>query len=223
MDEQNRNCKKTEKDRPPVRQEQEELKATVPPADNDAEKTGDSVDNTTVQSDNTETAPTADQACLPEHDVDKLEATIAEKNALIEAYGARLLRLQADFENFRRRTQKEKEELAAVITENVLRDFLPVMDNFQRALKTPDDTAVSSGIAAGVAMIYRQMMGILEKHGVSIIKAEGENFDPKLHEAVMRVSDADKPDGLIVEELQRGYLYRGTALRPSMVKVIANN
>lgn len=169
-----------------------------------------------------EKPPVGEDVCLPENDVNKLVDLLAQKNAIIEAYTARLMRLQADFENYRRRTQKEKDDLAAVVTEKVLRDFLPVLDNLQRALQAQEKATAADSLSAGVTMIYRQLMSILEKHGVSVIKAVGEMFDPNLHEAVMRVTDASKPDGLIVEELQTGYLYRGTALRPSMVKVVAN-
>ena len=203
--------------------EQEEKEKTAAPSDNGRSADHTGTDGAAAQSEPADAAPSAEEVCVPEDDVNKLTDVITQKNALIETYTARLLRLQADFENYRRRTQKEKDELAAMVTENLLRDFLPILDNFQRALATKDSATASGNLATGVSMIYRQMMGILEKQGVSVIKAEGEAFDPKLHEAVMRVTDAAKPDGLIVEELQCGYLYRGTALRPSMVKVIANN
>lgn len=228
MDEQDKELKANKEEEAAAgQQEQEQAGKPATPSDNETEEAHAVADEAAAQSGeagvaHTTEPQTADEVCLPEHDVNKLTDVITQKNAIIEAYTARLVRLQADFENYRRRTQKEKEELATVVTENVLRDFLPVLDNFQRALETKGDTAASS-LATGVSMIYRQMMGIMEKHGVSVIKAEGEIFDPKLHEAVMRVSDADKPDGLIIEELQRGYQYRGATIRPSMVKVVVNN
>lgn len=130
----------------------------------------------------------------------------------------RILRLQADFDNFRRRTRQERDELSAMVTQNLIRDLLPVIDNFERALvsKPAEDP---SGFATGVEMIFRQFSALLDKRGVSAIATVGELFDPARHEAVLRVEDADKPEGTIVEELQKGYQAGGKVIRPAMVKV----
>lgn len=130
----------------------------------------------------------------------------------------RILRLQADFDNFRRRTRQEREELSAMVTQGFIRDLLPVIDNFERALasKPVEDP---SGFATGVEMIFRQFSTLLDKRGVSVIPTVGELFDPAKHEAVLRVEDADKPEGTIVEELQKGYQAGGKVIRPAMVKV----
>ena len=139
-----------------------------------------------------------------------LEAEVQEKND-------RILRLQADFENFRRRTAKEKEELAAVITQNLLTDLLPLLDNFERAMAV-EQTDVEA-FQKGVEMIFTQLREVMEKHGLEHIDAEGQPFDPNVHQAVMRVENPDVEDGTITQVLQKGYQAKGRVIRPAMVQV----
>lgn len=143
---------------------------------------------------------------------EKLTAEISERDA-------RYLRLQADFENFRRRTRQEKEELAAVVTQSFLKDMLPLLDNFERAL-TADKEAGS--FHQGVEMIYKQMVEALKKHGLEYIETAGKKFDPNFHEAVMRVQNSELEDDTIALEMQKGYMAKGRVIRPSMVQVVAN-
>ena len=142
-----------------------------------------------------------------------LEAEVQEKND-------RILRLQADFENFRRRTAKEKEELAAVITQNLLTDLLPLLDNFERAMAV-EQTDVEA-FQKGVEMIFTQLREVMEKHGLEHIDAEGQSFDPNVHQAVMRVENPDVEDGTITQVLQKGYQAKGRVIRPAMVQVAGN-
>ena len=144
---------------------------------------------------------------------EKYEAELAEKEN-------RYLRLQADFENFRRRTRQEKEELAAVVTQNLLKNLLPFLDNFERALAAENSDAES--LRAGVEMMYKQLVEALKKEGLEYIETKGKPFDPNFHQAVMRVEDAEKEDGEIVAELQKGYMAKGRVIRPSMVQVVGN-
>ena len=144
---------------------------------------------------------------------EKYEAELAEKEN-------RYLRLQADFENFRRRTRQEKEELAAVVTQNLLKDLLPFLDNFERALAAGGND--EGGLRAGVEMMYKQLVEALKKEGLEYIETKGKPFDPNFHQAVMRVEDAEKEDGEIVAELQKGYMVKGRVIRPSMVQVVGN-
>ncbi len=144
---------------------------------------------------------------------EKYEAELAEKEN-------RYLRLQADFENFRRRTRQEKEELAAVVTQNLLKDMLPFLDNFERALAA--EGSDEGGLRAGVEMMYKQMVEALKKEGLEYIETKDKPFDPNFHQAVMRVEDAEKEDGTIVAELQKGYMVKGRVIRPSMVQVVGN-
>ena len=150
-----------------------------------------------------EAAPVEDKAAA-------LEAELKEKSD-------RILRLQADFENFRRRTAKEKEELAAVITQNILGDLLPLLDNFERAMAV--EQTDGEAFQKGVEMIFTQLREVLDKHGLQSIEAEGQTFDPNFQQAVMRVEDSDAPDGTITQVLQKGYQAKGRVIRPAMVQV----
>lgn len=143
---------------------------------------------------------------------EKLSAELAEREE-------RYLRLQADFENFRRRTRQEKEELAAVVTQSLLKDMLPLLDNFERAL-VADKSAET--FHQGVEMIYKQMVEALKKNGLEYIETAGQKFDPNFHEAVMRVQNPEKEDDDIALEMQKGYMAKGRVIRPSMVQVVAN-
>ena len=142
-----------------------------------------------------------------------LEAQLQEKND-------RILRLQADFENFRRRTSKEKEELAAVITQNLLTDLLPLLDNFERAMAVEQSDV--EAFQKGVEMIFTQLREVMEKHGLENVEAEGVPFDPNIHQAVMRVENPDVEDGMITQVLQKGYQAKGRVIRPAMVQVAGN-
>ena len=156
-----------------------------------------------------------EEAVEPDADAlrEKYEAELAEKEN-------RYLRLQADFENFRRRTRQEKEELGNLVTQNLLKDLLPFLDNFERALAAENSDAES--LRAGVEMMYKQLVEALKKEGLEYIETKGKPFDPNFHQAVMRVEDAEKEDGAIVAELQKGYMAKGRVIRPSMVQVVGN-
>ncbi|MBO8168815.1 MAG: nucleotide exchange factor GrpE [Thermoanaerobacteraceae bacterium] len=147
----------------------------------------------------------------------ELEKLVAEKEDLTN----RLLRLQADFDNFRKRSRKEQEEFAKYASQNLIEKLLPVLDNFGRALEAGDDNARS--FKDGVEMIYKQLLGILEQEGLKPIEAENQPFDPNFHEAVMQVETDEYPDNTVVEELQKGYRLKNKVIRPAMVKVAKNN
>ena len=156
-----------------------------------------------------EAAESADEA----KDREKLEADLQEKDA-------QMLRLRADFDNFRRRSAKEREELAAVVTQGILADMLPLLDNFERALAAGGSDLES--FRAGVSMIYKQMQEALAKNGLEVIDTKDKKFDPNFHQAVMRVQDPEKEDDTIEQELQKGYMVKGRVIRPSMVQVVSN-
>ena len=132
----------------------------------------------------------------------------------------RLKRLQADFENFRRRTRQEKEDLAAVVIQGMLTDMLPLLDNFQRAMAAEAKDIES--FKQGVEMIYKQFQEALAKNGLEAIDTTNAKFDPNFHQAVMRVKNPEKEDEMTAAELQEGYMAKGRVLRPSMVQVVAN-
>lgn len=161
------------------------------------------------------------EVCFDYKEIEEMMAIIEEKNRLLEEHSDRIKRLQADFDNFRRRTRQEKEELSSLVAQNLIKELLPLLDNFERAVGV-ECSQDSEAYKVGIEMVYRQLTGILEKNGLEPIAALGANFDPQFHEAVMRVEDDTQPEGTIVDELQKGYRVKGKVIRPSMVKVTAN-
>ena len=151
---------------------------------------------------------------------DHMQQALDEANAKANEYLALAQRVQADFENFRRRTSKEKEELSAVVTQGMLKDMLPLLDNFERAMAA--EAKDGEAFQKGVEMIFTQFTEILKKNGLEHIEVEGQKFDPNFHQAVMRVQNADMEDDDIAQELQKGYMVKGRVIRPSMVQVVAN-
>jgi molecular chaperone GrpE len=132
----------------------------------------------------------------------------------------RYLRALADFENTKKRLRREQEELARYASETVVRDLLPVMDSLDQALVAVDKQADPQAIIKGVHLIYRQLLGLLDKEGVKRIPAVGEPFDPHRHEAVAQVETTDgTADDTVIEEVQVGYTMHGKVIRPAIVKV----
>jgi molecular chaperone GrpE len=149
----------------------------------------------------------------------ELEVKLKEAEQKAEEYYQRFLRAQADFENFRRRTRKEMEEMQTYAPLSVIEQLLPVLDNFERAIaagKTSDDR---EALQKGVEMVFKQMKQVLDQQGLVAIEAVGQPFDPHIHEAVMQVESEDHEPGYVVEELQKGYKLKDKVIRPAMVKV----
>ncbi len=158
----------------------------------------------------------ASEETAEEPKADEIEALKAE----LQEKDDRLKRLQADFENFRRRTGKEREELSAVVTQELLKDMLPILDNFDRAMAAEQKDG--EAFQKGVEMLYQQFKETLAKNGLEPIEAEGKKFDPNFHQAVMRTADPDKEDDTVSQVLQAGYQAKGRVIRPAMVQVVAN-
>ncbi|MEW6540479.1 MAG: nucleotide exchange factor GrpE [Bacillota bacterium] len=157
------------------------------------------------------------QPGTPEDGNKDLEARLAEEASMAADCRERLLRLQADFENYRRRTRQEREGWYRQAAEEVVSAILPVLDNFERALEHPGDRL--EDFLAGVRMIYRQLDEILAEQGLERLPGAGEEFDPRKHEAVDHVETADVPENTVLEELRPGYYFKGKVMRPAMVKV----
>jgi molecular chaperone GrpE len=138
---------------------------------------------------------------------------------LAEEAQARALRVQADFDNFRRRTQKEKEELAQYATSKLVGELLSVLDNFERALVTAPGNAESEAFTKGINMIFRQLEGVLKSEGLAAMETVGQPFNPEYHQAIMQVESEEYEEGIVTEEVQKGYLLKDKVLRPAMVKV----
>lgn len=145
-----------------------------------------------------------------------------EKDAKIEELQNRVLRLQADFDNFRRRNTSEREQLATFVTADVVGKFLKVLDNFERAEAAAQKSDDAAGIYSGIEMIRRQFEQTFKDLGVEEIKAQGEKFDPELHEAVMRGENPDMDEDTVEMVLEKGYKLRDKVIRHSKVKVISN-
>jgi molecular chaperone GrpE len=157
-----------------------------------------------------------------EASVDSIASLTAERDELAQAKADlqdRYLRLQAEFENFRRRTERERMEFAEYAGEQTLRALLPVLDDLQRALKAAKESGPESDFTKGIDLIYNSMLETLKRQGLEPIDAEGARFDPHQHEAIGRVETDEHEDGVVLQEFQRGYNYKGRLLRPSMVQV----
>lgn len=151
---------------------------------------------------------------------DDLQKQVESLTSQLQETESSLKRLRADFENFRRRTAKEKEEVGAVVAQEICRDMLPLLDNFERAMATEDKG--SENFRKGVEMIFTQFQEILKKNGLEPIETKDAKFDPNFHQAVMRVQNPELEDETIAAELQKGYIVKGRVIRPSMVQVVAN-
>ncbi len=142
-----------------------------------------------------------------------------KKDQQIEELNDRLLRNMAEFENFRKRTEREKAQMFEMGAKDIIEKVIPVIDNFERGLKSISDEEKETAFAKGIEAIYKQMMTTLEGAGVKQIEAVGQPFDPNYHNAVMHIEDENFGDSEVAEEFQKGYLYRDTVVRHSMVKV----
>ncbi|RSK27904.1 nucleotide exchange factor GrpE [Bacillus sp. HMF5848] len=146
-------------------------------------------------------------------------AQVTELTAKLEETENRLLRLQADFDNYRRRVRLDMEAAEKYRAQSLINDILPALDNFERAMKVEATDDASKSLMKGMEMVYRQLLDALTKEGVEAIQAVGEQFDPHLHQAVMQEDNSDYPANTVIEEFQKGYKLKDRVIRPSMVKV----
>ncbi|MBU6230066.1 MAG: nucleotide exchange factor GrpE [Cyanobacteria bacterium REEB459] len=155
-------------------------------------------------------------------DVAELRQQLATLQAELEDRTNQSMRIAADFENYRKRTSKEKEDLEAQVRGNTIIDLLPVVDNFERARsQIKPQTEAEMTIHKSYQGVYKQLVDALKRLGVSAMRAEGQEFNPLLHEAVMRQPSADHAEGTVMEEFVRGYQLGDRVLRHAMVKVAA--
>jgi molecular chaperone GrpE len=154
------------------------------------------------------TEPTTEQDVSP---VDELRR---EKDALQD----RLLRTAAEFDNYRKRVERDRRDQLDAMSADALADLLPILDDLERALQAPA-TGAADSFRKGVELIHRQMLELLRKRGVKPIQTVGADFDPRFHESVMSESSPDHREGEVIEELRRGYTLGDRLLRPAMVKV----
>ncbi|WP_078413826.1 nucleotide exchange factor GrpE [Priestia abyssalis] len=176
---------------------------------------------TEVQSEEIEVEHVQDQQAEGEQmeEVNPLEKELAELKAKLEEEENRYLRLQADFDNFRRRTRLDAEAAQKYRAQSLVTDILPALDNFERALKVDTEDEQLKSVLQGMEMVYRQLLEALQKEGLEAIEAVGQVFDPYQHQAVMQVEEASFEPNTVVEEFQKGYKLKDKIIRPSMVKV----
>ena len=185
----------------------------------------ETVEETTAE--NAEAAEAADEAPEMQQEKDKKfgkKKKSVDKKA--EAYEAKIAELEdrvkrqmAEFENYRKRTEKEKAAMFEMGAKSVVEKILPVVDNFERGLVSVPEADKDGALAAGMNMIYKQMMTELEGLGVKPIEAVGQEFDPNFHNAVMQVESDEYEEGIVAQELLKGYMYRESVVRHSMVAV----
>lgn len=147
-----------------------------------------------------------------EKQIQELQAEVADLNN-------RLLRVQADYDNFRRRTRQEMEAAAKYRAQSLIEELIPAIDNFDRALSVQVESDDARSLLQGMEMVYRQLNEALKKEGLEVIEAVGQNFDPHFHQAVMQVESDEFEPNQVVEEFQKGYKLKDRVIRPAMVKV----
>ena len=174
----------------------------------------------------------AEQEMVTEEAIETKEADVSEEATEVEEVDEltllkqqleeeqdRTVRLRADFENYKRRVQKDKEADYKYRAQSLLNDLLPVLDNLERALAVEATSEEAISLTKGVDMVYRSLVAAVEKEGLESVESEGKPFDPNLHHAVMQEKDESQDSGIVLQELQKGYKLKDRILRPAMVKV----
>ncbi|MED5020386.1 nucleotide exchange factor GrpE [Paenibacillus chibensis] len=174
-------------------------------------------ENTAAQADTD--ASSTEEGNVEVLDASHLKSEVQRLQTLADDYQQRSLRTQADFDNFRKRTQKEKEDFAKYASSKLITELLPIIDNFERAISASGDIADNDSFAKGVGMIFRQLEGVLKAEGLEPMEAVGQPFNPEFHQAIMQVESDEHEEGIVVEEVQKGYMLKDRVLRPAMVKV----
>jgi molecular chaperone GrpE len=199
-----------------------EIEPQSPPTENVSGNISENPENLEILDIDQEPEATEVQVQSPEAELTTLSSRIAELTEQKDTAQNQYVRIAADFDNFRKRTAKEKEELELRIKCNTITDVLSVVDNFERArtqIKPQNDGELE--IHKSYQGVYKQLVDTLKKSGVSPMRPEGQMFDPNLHEAVMRQPTEEHPEGTVIEELQRGYFLGDKILRHALVKVAA--
>ncbi len=193
------------------------------------DKTEEVTEDVTNEAENPEAEATENEAADEDNSQDskdgekkgffKKDKKKDKKDELIEELTDKYKRTFAEFDNFRKRSEKEKSAMYEVGAKDVIEKILPVVDNFERGFKAVSEEELATPFAEGMDKIYKQLLKTLEDLGVKEIEAEGNEFDPNLHNAVMHVEDEELGENVVAEVLQKGYMYRDSVVRHSMVKV----
>jgi len=151
-------------------------------------------------------------------EIESMKEQLAEKDKLIEEYKNKHLRALADLDNFKKRINMEKDELIRFSNEVLIKELLPIVDNFGKAIESMQKTVPDDNMIKGLALTKKQIEDVFAKFGVKEVEAMNKPYDPNYHEAIM-TKESDKEEGIILEEIQKGYTMHGRLLRPSMVIV----
>jgi molecular chaperone GrpE len=171
-----------------------------------------------MQDDRTNDQETTGAATEPQHEQETAESPLDAMRREKEALQDQLLRTAAEFDNYRKRVDRDRRDQAEAATASALTGLLPIIDDLERALKVPTGGDIE-GFRKGIELIHQQMLELLRKRGVKPIEAVGADFDPHYHQAVVHESSPDHREGEVIEEFARGYVLGDRLLRPSMVKV----
>lgn len=209
------------------KEKEEILEETTPDAENTAEETSpktgsEEAENTAEADAETETEETEE---APEETTGEKKGFFKKKkdkkDEQIEELNDKLRRQMAEFNNFRKRTEKEKSQMYDMGAKSIVEKFLPVIDNFERGLAAVPEDAKEDAFVVGMDKVYKQMLTELESIGVTPIEAVGQEFNPDLHNAVMQVESGEYESGVVAQELQKGYKYKDSVVRHSMVAVVS--
>lgn len=187
-------------------------------ADTAQEESAETVENADADKESAKEEKEEKKEKKKKEKADKKQDALKEK---IDELEDRVKRQMAEFDNFRKRTEKEKTAMFETGAKSVIEKILPVVDNFERGLSSVPEEEKDSGFAQGMQMIYKQLMTELENMEVKPIPAVGEEFNPDFHNAVMQVESEEYESGVIAQELQKGYTYRDSVVRHSMVAVVS--
>lgn len=158
---------------------------------------------------------------LPEAPSEDLENEIQKLVEERDSLQDRLLRKQAEFENYKKRSERERAEYIQMASADLMRELLNVLDSFDLAVRNASERAADEDMLRGIDLVYKQLLDTLGRFGLKPVEAKGQVFDPNFHQAVTTVASADVPENTVVEELRRGYTLNGRLLRPAMVSVSA--
>lgn len=207
-----------------ILREEDLTNENTPETEEETKETGEAAaDNVTAEEPDTEEKATEEPSKESRKEKKKREKADKKQDALrekIEELEDRVKRQMAEFDNFRKRSEKEKTMMFETGARSVIEKILPVVDNFERGLASMPEEQKADGFAQGMEMIYKQLMTELEKMEVKPIPAVGEEFNPDFHNAVMQVESEEYESGVIAQELQKGYTYRDGVVRHSMVAVV---
>ena len=185
-----------------------------------SEKEVEKVEAEVVKEDDTVSEPSLDEKELNKVKAEREASKEEEYKKKIDDLNDRLMRQMAEFDNFRKRTEKEKSQMFDFGAKGIIEKILPVIDNFERGLNGLSDEEKEGAFAQGIDKVYKQLIQCLMDAGVTTIEAVGKEFNPEIHNAVMHGEDESLGENIVAEEMQKGYMYKESVVRPSMVKVV---